>query len=82
MLDFIALFFSKIWELFSIKWPGFDFPIGYAFLGVSFSVIALGIVARLLNISLGSAASSVAGAVKGGNNKRIKVPNERKDDTK
>lgn len=81
MLDFISLFFSKIWEFFSIKWPGFDFPIWAVFLGVAFSVIALNLIARLFNFSLGSALSGVAGSVKGGNNHNIKISKNRKDDT-
>lgn len=79
MLKFISLFFSKIWELLSIKWPGFDFPIWAAFLGVAFAVIALSLVGRLFNVSVGSA---FTGAVKGGNNYNIKVANARKDDIK
>lgn len=78
MLDFISLFFSKVWELFTIKWPGFDFPIWAAFLGVAFAVIALSLVGRLFNVSVGSA---LTGAVRGGNNHNIKVAKARKDDT-
>ena len=79
MLQFISLFFNKIWDLFSVKWPGFDFPVWAAFLGVSFATVALSLVGRLFGVPVGSALS---GAVRGGNNYDIKVAKNRKDDSK
>ncbi len=62
-----------------IPWPGFNFPIGYAFLGVAFAVISLRLALSLFNVSLGS---GIAGAVKGGNNRDMKIAEKRRGDIK
>lgn len=79
MLEWFRLLFDSVWDLFSVNWPGFEFPIVYAFLGCSFAVIALKIILSLFGVSLGSSISNV---VKGGNNRNINVSSARKDDVK
>ena len=79
MVDFISTLFNTVWDLMMIKWPGFDFPIIYAFLGAAFAVIALRLVLSMFDISL---STSISGAVASGNNRKIKIANARKDDVK
>lgn len=79
MLDFIYLLFRSIWNLFCIKWPGFDFPIGAAFIGVSFSVIVLRIIGSLLGISLGS---SLSGTVSSARKLDVRISKSREGDEK
>lgn len=55
MIQFVKLLFDCAWKLLSIKWPGFDFPIGYAFLGVALSVIVLRLCGTVLGLGIGSA---------------------------
>lgn len=80
MLDFIRMFLSRSWEFFCIRWPGFDFTIGQAFLAVFASLAALRVVMRMSGISISGAVRSVTST--GGNNKAIKTSEERKGDTK
>lgn len=96
MIDFVKVFFSKSWEFFSIKWPGFDFSIGTVFLALAAAVGALAMICNMVGIHapsgvgevLSSASSkkkTVAGfgaAYDGGNNRRIKISKERKNDRK
>ena len=87
MIEFIKLFFSKTWEFFSIKWPGFDFTIGTAFLAVSLSVGALVAVMNMAGVSVPSSWAFRGGAeyglgIRGGNNSNIKISKERKHDTR
>ena len=79
MYEFLSLLFNAVWDLFMIPWPGFDFPIVYAFLGVAFAVISLKLILTLFNVSLGSTISSFVG---GGNNRNIRTSESRKDDEK
>lgn len=75
--QFIQIFFGGIWSLFSIDWPGFNFPIGYAFLGVAFAVVALRLFTGLFSVNVGSTVSRVFN-----NESKLisKVTKERKDD--
>lgn len=75
-MEFVKVWFDAIWQLFSIKWPGFDFSIGIAFAACILVVIALSLVGKVFDLSFGGAKQ------KGGNNKRIKVSKERQNDTK
>lgn len=79
MFEFLSMFFNAVWDLFMIPWPGFDFPIIYAFLGVAFGVISLRLILSLFNVSLGS---SISNAVTSGNNRNIRIAIARKDDVK
>lgn len=81
--DFFYMFFEKIWDLFSIKWPGFDFTFGQVFLAVLLGSAALGIVMKLIGVHVPSPGFLVSGAtMKGGNNKNIKTSENRKGDKK
>lgn len=84
MVDFFRMFISRSWEFFCIRWPGFGFTVGQAFLAVFASLAAARVVMRMSGVSL---SGSVSGAVKayrssGGNNSSIKVSKERQGDTK
>lgn len=80
MVEFFQLFFSKSWEFFQIPWPGFDFTIGTVFLAVLVSVGALAAITRMTGVSLLVSFKGFSG--RGGNNKNIKVSNNRRGDTK
>ena len=83
MTEYLSLLFGSSWELFSITWPGFDFPISYAFLGVAFASIALTVIGGLFDVRFGSALSGFSGIdQKGGNNRNIKISMDRKNDEK
>lgn len=78
MLNFIKLLFDCVWSLFSIPWPGFNFPIGYAFLGVGFSVVVLKLCGLVLGVGIGS---SMTGAVSS-YQRAARISSSRKDDEK
>lgn len=88
MMEYIELFFSKSWEFFSIKWPGFEFSIGSVFLAAAVTVGALKAVMKMAGVEMpieaGQAfASFLSGfAVRGGNNSLMVISNERRLDTK
>lgn len=86
MLDFVKIFFSKAWEFFSIKWPGFDFSIGTVFLATAASLGSLTMIYKMIGVGAVSSAFGVARRglqySKGGNNRSIKVSDERKNDRK
>ena len=83
MLEYLSLLFESSWDMFSITWPGFDFPISYVFLGIAFAAVALKVFGQLFDISLGSSISGLfARGQRGGNNRNIKVSKERKGDEK
>lgn len=79
MFEFLSMFFNAVWDLFMIPWPGFDFPIIYAFLGVAFGVISLRLILSLFGVSLGH---SLSDAVKSANSREIRIAKARKDDEK
>ena len=79
MYQFLSLLFNAVWDLFMIPWPGFDFPIVYAFLGVAFAAISLKLLLSLFNVSLGSSISSF---VRSSNNRNIHIAESRKGDEK
>ena len=79
MLDFVKLLFDSVWQLFSIKWPGFDFPIGYAFLGAAFAAIALKTFGFFLGLGIGS---SVTGAVSSYQKRAARISKSREGDEK
>lgn len=80
MIDFIVMWFTKIWELFSIKWPGFNFSIGSVHLAALLSVGALTAIMKMTGVSI---TGTVRGfGSRGGNNQNIKISSERKGDTK
>lgn len=74
-MEFVKVWFNAIWDLFSIKWPGFDFSIGMAFVGATLAGIGLTIVGSVFELFHPP-------SQKGGNSKKIKVSKERKNDTK
>jgi len=76
-MDFVTVWFDAIWQLFSIKWPGFDFSIGVAFAACILVVIGLALVGKVFDLSFSASAKQ-----RGGNNKKIKVSKEREKDTK
>ena len=82
MLEFVSMLFNAAWELLSIPWPGFSFPIGYAFLGVAFAAIALRLVGQLFDHSIGFGSISISSGneVHGGNNKSLAIVPERRND--
>ena len=82
MIEFINLLFSKIWEMFSITWPGFEFSIGAVFLAVAVSVGALTALMKMIGVSFLGGFSLRSATSRGGNNKDIKISKERKHDTK
>ena len=76
-VNFLAVFFNGIWDLFSIPWPGFEFTVGQAFLAVTLSGAALSMFLRMAGVSVTGTMKSV-----GGNNRNIKISKERSKDTK
>ena len=66
MYKFLNMFFNSVWDLFSLKWPGFDFSIGTVFLGAAFALVALRIFGKLfsMHIGFGGSAASVASKIK------------------
>lgn len=80
MVSFFQMFFSKIWGLFSIPWPGFNFTIGQAFLGALTSVGAMTMIMKMTGVNPFKSAGSFRSG--GGNNRNIKVSESRKGDTK
>lgn len=80
MIDLFQLILTKSWEFFQIPWPGFKFTIGQVFLASLISVGALTMVTKMTGVSI---TGTIRGfSSKGGNNRNIKVSNERKGDTK
>lgn len=79
MLDFVKLLFDTVWKLFNIKWPGFDFPIGYALLGVAFAAICLKTFGFFLGLGVGS---SVSGAVSSYQRRAARISQSREGDEK
>lgn len=77
-MEIIKVFLSKSWEFFSIKWPGFDFSIGAAYLAVLVSLACLSAFMRMTGVSVSSAAVGSLSA----NNRYIKISEERSKDTK
>lgn len=65
MIQFVKLLFDCVWQLFSIKWPGFDFPIGYAFLGVALSVVVLRLCGVVLGLGIGNASMDFGSSSEG-----------------
>lgn len=83
VFDFISMFFSNIWRLFMIEYPGVNIPIGFILIGALVAVLGLSILGHALGFSF-SPASIVRSFYehgKGGNNKNIKVSDKRKGDT-
>ena len=82
MLDIFGMFFSKTWEFFQIKWPGFEFSIGDVFLAAVVTLGSLTAVLRMAGVSAlgGFHLRGIVG--RGGNNEKIKVSPNRKGDTK
>lgn len=81
MIEFVSMLFNAVWELLSIPWPGFSFPIGYAFLGVAFAVIALRLVGQMFDHSIGFGSITFSrNEVHGGNNKSLVIVPERRND--
>lgn len=80
MIDFVVMWFSKIWAMFSIPWPGFNFSIGSVFLAVLLSSGALTAIMKMTGVSI---TGTIRGfGSRGGNNRNIKVSDNRKGDTK
>lgn len=79
IFEYIKLLFDAVWELFQIEYPG---------LYISFGGIALGALCVTLSLRL---LGKITGAsftpgwdfkrIQGGNNRNIKVSDERKGDT-
>ena len=80
MGEFIVMFFAKSWEFFKIPWPGFNFSIGSVFLAVLLSAGSLAAIGRMSGVSISGAVRGFSSS--GGNNRNIKIPDERKGDTK
>lgn len=85
VFDFISMFFSNIWRLFMIEYPGVNIPIGFILIGALVAVLGLSILGHILGFSF-SPVSIVRSFYKheqrkGGNNKNIKISSERKGDT-
>ena len=92
MLDILGMFFSKTWEFFQIKWPGFEFTIGDVFLASAVTVGALTAILKMVGVDMPSMGAFVQknislvtrgdNAHSGGNNRVIKISPNRKGDTK
>lgn len=78
-MKFFGMFFDFVWDLFSIQWPGLPFTFGQAFLAAALSSGVLAIVLKLFGFSLPRINSS---SFSGGNNRNIRVSEERKGDEK
>lgn len=80
MIEFISMFFEKIWELFQIPYPGFGFSVATVAIGALCAVFCFRLIGYLTgwSFSIGGWISHV----KGGNNKNIKVSKSRAGDTK
>ena len=79
MIDLFKLILSKSWEFFMIPWPGFDFSIGAVFLAVLLSAGALTAITKMTGVSI---LSNFGFSRIAGNNKKIRIANERRGDTK
>lgn len=74
-LMFVKGLFAGVWSLYSTPVPGFNFSVGTLMLTVLIIEIALSLIFFMLGINSG-------GAVKGGNNRKIKISKDRRGDTK
>lgn len=79
MIDLFQLILSKSWEFFMIPWPGFNFSIGSVFLAVLLSAGALTAITKMTGVSI---LSNFGFSRTAGNNKKIRIANERRGDTK
>lgn len=75
VFEIIGVFFSKVWELFQIPFPGTSFPIAAILIGVV--VISAGL--HLLSNVLGF---SFRASQRGGNNHKVKISEDRKYDNR
>lgn len=80
MLDAIRTLFVSTWELFTIKWPGFEFTFGAVAVGAVAAVFSLKLLGMLLGISFSP--GNFLNQLNGGNNKKIKISKKRAGDTK
>lgn len=78
-MEFLDLLFRFTWSLFSFKWPGLPFSFGQAFLAVVLSSGTLALMLKLFGVSLPHINSS---SYSGGNNRKIRVSENRKGDEK
>lgn len=80
MIEFFRILFSSVWELFSIKWPGFGFSFGAVALGAVAAVFSLKVLGMILGISFSP--GGFLDRLHGGNNRKIKINKDRRGDTK
>lgn len=80
MVEFIKVILTGAWDMLSIQYPGFGFTFGAVALGSVAAVVSLKVLGMILGVSF--APGRILGHVAGGNNRKIKVSNARKGDTK
>lgn len=78
MFEFISLLFDTVWELYQIPFPGLGISIGSVALGALTVVFSLNVLGHVTGMSFSVKSLS---QLRGGNNKNIKVSNDRKGDT-
>lgn len=83
MWDYIQLWFSSVWSLFGMNFPGFSFSIGSVLIGALSATLGLRILGKAVGASfeLGSVTRSNWRFDKVGNNRKIKISENRKGDT-
>lgn len=79
--SFLSMFFSNVFSLFSINYPGTNVSIFSIFIGVTISAFLISLVKHFTGFTFGIAGNSGSGQ-RGGNSRKIKVNSERKGDTK
>ena len=76
--DVLVALFSGVWELFSLKWPGFNFTIGSVFLAVLLSSTFFALAVRLI----GGHLPPIGQFFRNSNNQHISISNDRRNDRK
>lgn len=91
VMDFVRMFFQKIWALFGINFPGFDVSIGAICIGALFAVLGLKIFSLVVGFSFSpvSIFDTLSGekrarldASRSQRTRKFKIANERKGDTR
>ena len=78
--SFLMSFFNSVYQLFQMTIPGTTVSFFQLFIGLIVTVVVIGIAHQFT--AFGISVSSKGFISTGGNNKKIKVPEERRKDTR
>jgi len=74
LLELIGIIFEKTWELFLTPFPGTNFPVAAILIGVVIIILGISLLSNVLGFSFRA-------SQRGGNNKKVKVSEDRKNDS-